>query len=899
MASKRLHYICSSHWDREWYLHFQDYRHKLVRLLDFVLDALEDGRLPGPFTCDGQSIILDDYLEIRPEARGRVDALLRQGKLVAGPWLVLPDEFLVAGESLVRNLRMGRERVRASGAEPSNAGFACDLFGHVSQLPQILAGFGIRGVLVWRGANGMQALRRWRGADGTTLFAYRFGRVGYCTFPDEARRAKDHLWDFDADEFAESLAAHVATEEARTDGPDILLFDGADHLIPEEGVWRGLERFVRENPGYQLEFASLDGYLAAAEASAPGALPLLEGELREPGKPHNDVDCTWLIPGVLSSRPWIKQENAACEALLLRWAEPFNAAAAALLGAPDQSPFIERAWRWLLENHPHDSICGCSVDAVHEDMKFRFAQCRRLGEVAAHESLLAIAAAAAGPADEDSVPVVLFNAAQEAFDGVAEFEVPVPRDWPAFNEFFGFEPKPAFRLLDAAGNELECQRLAQRMDAPRRVLHESRFARTDRVHWVRVAARVPVPACGWTALRARRVEAKSAELFTRARLAPTIARGGAALENEFLRLEPAAAAGPARLLDKRTGAEYPLPILQSCADIGDGWYHGQAVADDAFDSRACGAQCSVPADGPVLGRLRVRVPMMLPEEFDFASMRRSPRLREQPVEVLFTLADGADFLDVEVSLDHQVKDHRLRLLLPTGAAAAQSFLADSAFDVVERPIALPEEGHRWKELPVREQPMESWAAVGDGRRGLAIVAPGMKEAAVLDDADRTLALTLLRATRRTVFTDGEPEGQVQGPLSFRFRLVPLAAAPDPVALFVHAQRVAAGIRAVTPNPVEDRAARRYHGKAVPASFFSVDGPVVATSLRRTPDGGAEARVFNPSPDPVQARIATALATAMRETDFEGNPAGEPFDLTGTGGMLACSSKHIATLRTIP
>lgn len=129
---RNVHYVLSTHWDREWYQTFQNYRYRLVKLFDHLIEGWQDGRLQGPFQTDGQFIILEDYLEIRPERRKQVDQLVREGKFVLGPWYVLPDEFLVSGESLVRNLRMGREKTRAFGVEPSNAGFLCDMFGHNS-----------------------------------------------------------------------------------------------------------------------------------------------------------------------------------------------------------------------------------------------------------------------------------------------------------------------------------------------------------------------------------------------------------------------------------------------------------------------------------------------------------------------------------------------------------------------------------------------------------------------------------------------------------------------------------------------------------------------------------------------------------------------------------------------
>ncbi len=108
MPMRRAHYVVSTHRDREWYQTFQDFRYRLVQLLDRVLDGLADGRLKGPFQTDGQAIILEDYLEVRPERRDQVAEYVRQGLLAVGPWYALPDEFLVSGEALIRNLHAGR-----------------------------------------------------------------------------------------------------------------------------------------------------------------------------------------------------------------------------------------------------------------------------------------------------------------------------------------------------------------------------------------------------------------------------------------------------------------------------------------------------------------------------------------------------------------------------------------------------------------------------------------------------------------------------------------------------------------------------------------------------------------------------------------------------------------------
>src|ERR1700722_5808566 len=174
------HYIRSAHWDREWYEPFQGYRLRLVSMLDEVLEQF-DSDPTLKYTMDGQSIPIHDYLEIRPEQTSRIQKLISEQRLKVGPWYVAPDEWLVCGESLIRNLQMGIELAGQLGAPASRAGFACDQFGHVGQLPQIFDQLGIGGAFVWRGTNEREHHGHfmWKSPDGTAIPAYRFGKSGY------------------------------------------------------------------------------------------------------------------------------------------------------------------------------------------------------------------------------------------------------------------------------------------------------------------------------------------------------------------------------------------------------------------------------------------------------------------------------------------------------------------------------------------------------------------------------------------------------------------------------------------------------------------------------------------------------------------------------------------------
>ncbi len=67
--SHHLVIVPHTHWDREWYRTFEEFRYRLVALLDQVLHLLESDPEFRCFTLDGQTIVLDDYFEVRPRAR--------------------------------------------------------------------------------------------------------------------------------------------------------------------------------------------------------------------------------------------------------------------------------------------------------------------------------------------------------------------------------------------------------------------------------------------------------------------------------------------------------------------------------------------------------------------------------------------------------------------------------------------------------------------------------------------------------------------------------------------------------------------------------------------------------------------------------------------------------------
>ncbi|MDB6169161.1 MAG: glycoside hydrolase [Verrucomicrobia bacterium] len=900
-----VHYTLSTHWDREWREPAQGIRYALVGLMDRVIAGLEDGRLKGPFQTDGQSILIDDYLEIRPERRAQVERLAREGKLVVGPWYSMPDELTVSGESLIRNLLVGRQAARALGGEPSAAGYVPDMFGHTSQLPQIFAGVGIEVGYVWRGIN-LRAERNfiWRGADGTELPCHKFGNVGYGTFAHQVNRGHEPDGNIE-DRPAElvRLAREFLDQEAAATAVDaILVHDACDHQEWSPKRYELLFAEFAKSRKYRVVHTSLDAYLRELLAQRDRIKTVLEGELRAAGRDHPVADVVahcnqWVIPGVLSSRVRLKQANARCQTLLCHWAEPFSAFAAAAVGAEFAPGFFETAWRWLLQNHAHDSIDGCSPDQVHKDMEFRFDQCRLIAEKLTVDATCRLAANVAGEVTKDELRVTVFNPLPREFAGVAEITLEIPTTWPAFNEFFGFEPKPGFAVRDAAGKEVPYQRLGQTMNRIRQRIRPTKFPEAVMSHHVAVGLFVRIPAHGYTTLT---VKAVAAGRPTRYPAEPALATSDRSMANEFLAVA-VASNGSLTLTDRRSGREYSRALtFEDGADIGDGWYHGIGVNDQVFTSAASSADVALVHNGPLLATFRVRTTMNVPAEFLADGMVRSGKFTPMTMDSLVTLRAGQDHVEIRTTIDNPVDDHRVRVLFPSGAKA-DTYLTDTAFDVVERPVALPKDNHEYRELNVETQPQQSWTAVFDAKGGLAVVADGLLETAVRDTPERPVALTLFRGTRRTVFTDGEPGGQMRGALSFHYAVMPLRGAPDRARLCELGQQLAAGLRTVQLRAA-DVLIHRTTGTLLPeAGFLRLEGPAVMTSVRETA-GALEIRMFNPQDKKISATVRLGSAGGrekrtpeVQRIDFEGNPLGSLPVVKG-GVTTTLKPKEIVTLR---
>jgi len=357
-----------THWDREWYLSFEQFRLRLGAVVDGVLETLERDPAFTSFTLDGQGIVLEDYLDVRPENEGRLRALLAAGRLEVGPSHVLPDEILVGGESLVRNLLLGRRVCRRFGVEPSGAGYLPDSFGHPAQLPQILAGFGIRTFLFSRGLgdeiDDVGVMFRWHAGPAEVIA---------CQMLPHYDNFARLTWYHDAEQRVRAIVERFGGLVLQAGGDEIVLANGSDHL-PIEPELPEIVAELETTLGAELRIGRYDEFQPASDG-----LPSHEGELV--GSRLQNI-----LRGVNSARIYLKQANERAERRLL---SVETAAALRVLrdGAPYPADDLRLAWRDLLRNHPHDSVCGCSCDEVHRDMLVRYEQLDRTLDYVEREAL--------------------------------------------------------------------------------------------------------------------------------------------------------------------------------------------------------------------------------------------------------------------------------------------------------------------------------------------------------------------------------------------------------------------------------------------------------------------------------------------------------------------------------
>ncbi|MGD0881907.1 MAG: glycoside hydrolase family 38 C-terminal domain-containing protein [Acidimicrobiales bacterium] len=886
---RRVAIVPHTHWDREWYHSFQTFRLKLVRLVDDLLDLMESDSSYRHFLLDGQLAVVDDYLEIRPENEPRLRALAAAGRLTVGPWYILMDEFLVSGETIVRNLQKGIERGSAFGGV-MEVGYLPDMFGHVAQMPQILGQAGLEHAVLWRGVPSAieQTAFVWTAPDGSSVRA-EYLVAGYgngAALPEDAKQLVRRLGALE-EEFASFLDPQ---------GP-MLLMNGSDHLRPQPWLGRVVAEANAIQDDFDLGIASLAEYLGS---TARDGLTEWPGELRSGFRSN-------VLMGVTSNRVDVKQAAARAERSLEQLAEPLST-----LFVPAGSwpgPFLDVAWTLVIRNSAHDSICACSADDVVDAVLHRYAEARDIGQGLTEQALHAVGRSMAGPG-----PVVVNPSAHDR-SGLVEVVVPAVG-----------EPGPDVQVLSEQGGLPGSITLDG--ETVRTMLGLLQGARIDDNSYVTEVTLTedetgldvtvvvgPEPRDGVP------VEEIKRELYTRLTARPDtevrliidqpsvrrlLARQVSVPGFGWSRFTPAPLAHPATLdeepeagptlanglvdvvVDPVTGT-FSLGGVPGYGRLVDGGDHGDTYnysppAHDSIVDSPVSVTVTAVERGPVRASVEIVTTFEWPDHVDGATRARRGN---RPVDVTTTVELRADdpAVRVRTRFDNPSRDHRLRVHLPLPAPAATS-QAGCAFTVVER--GLTAEG-RSEEFGLPTFPSHRFVRAG----GLTVVHEGVMEYELVDIADgddgsgpvaSALGLTLLRST---------------GMLSrMGMSLRPLPAGPmDPLegSQMVGPVEVAYALctEDVDPYDLSDdilvplQVVGSFGGGSRPdrGSELTVEGAKVS-SVRRNA-GAVEVRVFNPTAEETEVRVPGRSGWLV---DLRGRPVA-PFEAS-----FALRPHGIATAR---
>lgn len=781
MMKTTVHIISHSHWDREWYQSFETHRMKLIELVDNILDKAENDPEFGGFFLDGQVIAIDDCLEIRPEKRAQVEKCIREGKVQTGPWYILQDEFLTSGEACVRNLQVGMQEAEQYGAV-GNVGYFPDAFGNAGQMPQVLKQAGMDAVVFGRGVKPIgpnnevtggqyestYSEMMWASPDGTKLPGILFANWynNGVEIPVDEAEAKVY-WDkklADARKFA-------ATNQ-------LLMMNGCDHQPLQKNITEAIRVARKLYPDVEFIHSDFKKYVEAMEKEISENFSTVKGELTS-----QETDGRWTLANTASSWIGLKQDNRAGETALERKAEP-AAAMADVMGKAYPEDQMIYSWKKLMQNHPHDSICGCSVDEVNEEMKTRFAKSRQVADAIYDESVEYLTNkvnTAALPGDGEKIPFVVWNTSGETKSQVVEKELHLFRDYNLF-VWDGYEAAekvelPAMVLRDADGNVVPAK-IADAGVAFGYDLPDDRFRQPYMAKKVLVTFEAEVPALGYrtyyleTAEQAQDVDVVSADENV--------------LENDAVKVV-VNADGSYNLLDKKTGRMYEnLGFYEDTGDMGNEYIYIQDSGKQVVSTKGMKAEISCVERNAFRTVVEICHKMMVPSGMDEELLRqremcidpytrvanRSSELVEMDVKTVLTLEKSAKGLRVATTICNQAKDHRVRVILPTGLDTSMH-MADSAFEVVRRNNR---HNDTWTN-PCGCERQQCFVAMEDAKGGLLVANRGLYEYEILEDQGNAVAVTLLRCVAEM----GDwgyfptPKAQQIGTFCLEFEVVPFAA----------------------------------------------------------------------------------------------------------------------------
>jgi len=867
-----IHVICNTHWDREWRFSFQQSRMMLVKMMDGLLDLMATNPDFAYYHLDAHVIMLDDYLEIRPEKRAQVVQFVTEGRLLIGPWYTLPDATMTDGEGLIRNLLVGRRAALAYG-KVMDVGYTPNGFGQVSQTPQFYQGVGLDTVMFYRGINRAVAPKSefiWEAPDGSRVLAFRFGQFSrynfhYLTYRPVLknrffREGGKYRWedggvpfhpaDISNDAYYKEYWLLEAREPINYDNmkralndlleetgesttPHLLGMAGDDQMGPNPLLPELVARLNALHDDVDVQFSNLPDYMKAYKALMPDDLTVVRGEMRHSSMNGLMTDLYW---GILAARSYLKVEAFKQEMNFFHWAEPLSAIAG-VLGKEYPRGFLDLALKLLLENQAHDSIGGCALDKIHQDVMHRFSEVHEITNVLTREAAAHVVQQI-NAGTPDDILLAVFNPLPMERSEIVSVAVEVQRDTSAVR----------VGITDLDGQTMEVQEcfrqqgdlmVQQPTDVPIPFF-------TDRFLLHFTAENVP--AFGYKTFKITPETVKK-HPWGSLLVAPNT------MENDFLSVT-VAGDGTLTLTDKLNGMVYAdLLQFEDCGDVGDPWVRKTPLDNPVILSAGQPVRIAVKEAGPLLASFTITQELHVPESATQDLKSRSRTLTPLHIESTVTLRRGARRLDVATTVTNTAKDHRLRVLFPTWLEATTS-QAGSQCDVLTRDIMLPDTSE-WVEPMPHTHPHRHFVDISDGAQGFALATEGILEYEVSDDPSRTVALTLIRAFQQRNSVRGieypeQKDSQCLRAHEFHFAIVPHAGD------YVQGDVVQEAFRHNLPMKSFQFGCSG-HGTLPPAGSFLTLSPSVLTlsGIKRGEDGQSLiVRFFNPTDETLAGELTT-------------------------------------------
>jgi len=710
----KVHVVTHTHWDREWYATFEFFRQRLLELIDLLLENIEDHQEFKYFTLDGQGVILEDYLEFRPENKDKLVDLIKKGKIIVGPWYILPDEFLIMGESLIRNYLYAQRLFKNLGINGMNIGYLPDMFGHNAYTPVILKGLGLKAGVVWRGVGSASRKTEllWEAPNGDAILTVNLihSYSNGAHFGDNIESLKERFRNE-----IETLKNYKTTE-------NILIMNGTDHEIP---IVELPEMFYEWGREFNVEIihSNLENYVNEVLNENPN-LEKVIGELRDPRYEP-------ILRDITSTRIYLKLLNFEAQLLYLRYLEPLSAIAK-ILGLNSRNNEIDYGWKNILKSHPHDSICGCSIDRVHRDVESRLYSALENG-IGTLVKLVNDATNMLGEKDEE-LNIIVFNPLEKEEKRLVELFVNLDT-----TEYEIYDSKgkivesyiePTESLIEGIFNSSN-KRKYMLLSQIREFIGEKNPSKVFIVPTFKLSFIADLPPLSLTSFVLRKKEGIVKKEEKNLNLN---------FENDFYRFN-LNKDGSFNLYDKIRGIEIKnINYFEDQGDIGDE-YNFSPTEENPI--RVIPEIKSIDVKDKIFLKLIIiKGDISLPAYAE--ERKRSSEKISMPFIMTYTLYRDFPRIDVTLEIENRAKDHRLRFGIDLPEEIDKVF-NDGYYGIVEHYTRL-ENREEYVEENVPRYAMESFVSFLGNKSKIMIVTRGLHEYEVeRKEKETSCKITLLRS----------------------------------------------------------------------------------------------------------------------------------------------------------